>query len=403
MLLMDDGGPDVLLSLLVWSMGCAPLDNLDPDGDGYSVDQGDCAPLDPNIYPGVLDCPALADPGDGACPDFPAAISVSGPWDGHYAGGPVELEGFGLVDPELSLEREGAEVPGAWEGVSASKWVFTPTAELSPATTYTWKLWSEQGCEQRTFTTSDVGLPVMAPESLVGRTYEIAIDQSYEGANIMLFRHAPFLVRIDRLDGDVASVTIAPNQPVDSNEEGQYSCEATTSVTGAWEQPRLHLAGEQLPFPVGILDWSPTHAGGVSPPQTMPLLDWNMTLVIHPDGTEATLDHLTFRADTRSLGGYTLYGPGEPEPGDGTPGNFCARALQYASYTCEPCGDALQTCMPVWLYGHALVSTLAPPVISISDNERENHWCAGVCENRADDDDDVLVDEDPECDPTQWP
>lgn len=40
---------DARMLILLSAIGCAPLDKLDPDGDGYSPAQGDCAPLDATV------------------------------------------------------------------------------------------------------------------------------------------------------------------------------------------------------------------------------------------------------------------------------------------------------------------------------------------------------------------
>jgi len=388
------------LWVILWAAGCEPLDNVDPDGDGFSVDQGDCAPLDPAVYPGEGDCP---EPAEGGCGPFPASQPVSGPWDGHYAGAPVEVGVAGVSEPTLTLEHEGQDLAGTWVDIGTTAWQFVPVEPLAPATTYTWAIRSSAGCEDRTFTTSNAGLPVQDPAAIVGRVFEVAVDQRYTDWTYWLFFEPPFWVRIDEVQGEVAHVTLAPTQPPGSTALHQYTCEPTVSVEGTWDGARLRLAGPLLPLPVGLLSWSANNEAGVDPPQTIPLEDWSLELVIHPDGTTTTVDHFDVTADTRSLGAFFVVGNGNRVPGSGEPTNFCDLADTLLPVACEPCDDELVTCAPMELVGHDTAGGLAPgTLVHIGEGEQENRLCEGACDNGTDDDADTATDTDPECD-ALWP
>lgn len=390
-----------MLWFLLAMMGCAPIDNIDPDGDGYSEAQGDCDPLDPTVYPGVKDCPGLDE-----CEALPASNPVSGPGDGHYARAPIELDIGAVADPELAVELGGEPVAGTWAPAedSASIWVFEPTSPLLPSTEYTWAIRSNQGCEERIFTTSEAGLPVSNSVALEGQVYEVAIDERYDTVAFLLFFEPPFWIRIDSLEGDIATVTMAPAQPPGSSGSPQYTCETTTAVVGTWlDGARLQLQGERLTLPVGLLEWSPNNGAGVDSPQSIELQDWSLELVIHPDGLSSTLDHFNFTADTRDLGDFYVYGNGTTQGSDGTQTNFCTLASSFAPSACVPCDDSLETCAPLELLGHQTSGSIAPGTfVHVGELQRENRLCEGACDNGIDDDGDGDTDVDPECE-FVWP
>ena len=388
--------------VLLAAMGCAPLNNDDPDRDGFTVAQGDCDPLNGAVYPGVGGCPTVDATGCSALPD---SSFVFGPLDGHYARSAIALETSGVSEPELSLDRGGEPVSGTWQssGVADWMWTFHPDAELTPSTDYSWAVRAEEGCEQGTFTTSDVGLPVTNAQALVGRTFEIALDQTYQQITFMLFFKPPYWLRIDAIDGDTAQVTLAPTQPPGSEDTYQYACEATTTATGTWDGSRLHLQGELLPLPVGFLWWGPTNGAGLETPLAIDLHDWSLDLTVHPDGSAATVDHMDFTADTRALGDFFLYANGGIVGGDGTPSNFCTVASALAQFNCSPCEDGVETCTPIQMRGHESPGTLAAGIVQVDPDERENHLCDGSCDNGEDDDNDGGTDDDAECDVSAWP
>ncbi len=179
-----------------------------------------------------------------------------------------------------------------------------------PSTSYTWAVESAEGCEEGTFITSDIGLPVVAPEAVIGRTFEIAVDQICTNVSFILFFEPPFWIRIDSLDGSTAQVTLVPTQPPGSTDEYQYTCEASTTAPGSWDGTRLHLEGDALPLPVGVWDWSANNDSGIEPPQAIALRAWSLDLVVHPNGLATPLDEMTFTADTRNLGEFFTYANG---------------------------------------------------------------------------------------------
>lgn len=351
--------------LLVWlCVGCAPLDNRDPDGDGYSAADGDCDPLDPLIFPGVGDCPRIPN-----CALLSDTRSVSGPWDGHYVGGALEVSAANVVAPALRMERDDVPVPGNWAPSAApSSWVFTPEQPLSPATTYAWSIEADEGCEWQSFTTSEAGLPVSDPDLLLGRSFEVSVEQSALDVTFLWFLGPPYWFRIDSIDGDTAAVTLAPTMPPGSVD--QYVCLTTSALVASWDGAVLQLDGDRLELPVGLLGWSfaaDDYVVGVTPTTTIELLDWSLGLVVHPDGTEVTVDHFTFTADTRNLGGFSMYRGDETViQGDGTATNFCTIVTGVVpSFACGPCEDGSGACADIALQGHRKPGFLAPSIVDV--------------------------------------
>ena len=370
------------LLLFLMCLGCAPLDNDDPDGDGFSAAEGDCDPLDASVYPGVGECP-----GDHTIPPlscetpFAEGIIVSGPADGFLATRAVELTATDIEVSLRSFQADGVDVPGAWTHVVGKRgaWEFSPETPILPDTTYTWGLWGEatrsfawgdevdEGCVMNTFTTSALGLPVTDPDLLVGETFEVEVTWG-TGLSLLLIypSQPPFLLRIDSLDDSNALVTLAPTTPPAPEAEWrQEVCETTTAVTGTWDGTRIRLGGDSLTLPVGLIMFG-FSGFGVDPPTTLELTDWSLQLTMHPDGATALLDSFNFSADTRGLGDFSTYSIDGNTLGDGTPYNFCEIVADWTEVLCEPCDDGLETCLTSeftgWIVGQA-----PEPLVDIAD------------------------------------
>jgi len=82
---------------------------------------------------------------------------------------PIEIQ-TEMLEPELTLYLDGETLPGTWLG--DDRWVvFEPKSAIWPATTYTWRVRAEEQCAEGSFPTSEVGLPVIVPNGLIGKTF----------------------------------------------------------------------------------------------------------------------------------------------------------------------------------------------------------------------------------------
>ncbi len=309
--------------------------------------------------------------------------------------------------PEISLDQGGETVDGTWVA-SAGGWDFEPDAgALLPNTEYRWIVLAEGWCgrDEGVFSTSGLGLPVTEPSLLLGRTFDLRIDAADDGLiELMFVGHSrdSYRLRIDALDGGVARVTLALSKPPGAAVVGQDLCRATMPLTGSWiDGSVIQLDGDTLPFPVG-----PAGPVVVEPGVVVALFDWSLEVAIHPDGTEATLAHLSFDMDTRTLGDFhTQWTTAEdPTPvGDGSATSFCSWLEADWGAHCEPCADGSPTCLPGVFRSETELAQVTSSLVDLSESQLENHLCADSCTNGLDDDGDGNTDSDPECDPGSFP
>lgn len=216
----------------------------------------------------------------------------------------------------VELSQDGEPVTGAYNGVA-----FTPTMPLSPATRYDWSVMVDSSCApvMGAFTTHGLGGPVTSPSELIGRTFGVSpspVDGSGQNVSVFLVdlaRGPMFSLRVDSLDEDTATVTLAPwllRGSADNAE--QATCLETVQVTGSWDGARIVLSGDLLRGAVGTVDYSTSVFGYRNGEGRVDLLDWNLEVYVYPDGDESRVLEWSATVDTRGLGYWTPRGP-EPD------------------------------------------------------------------------------------------
>jgi hypothetical protein len=331
--------------------------------------------------------------------------------DGHRAWVPLQFPD--AISVELS--HQGDDVPGTYDGAT-----FTPETALLPATEYAWSVVVDADCAAvtGTFTTDELGGAVTSPEALIGRTFAVKAwpwggdaDEVHLSVFLVSFGEPWFSLRVDAIDGDAITVTLAPwlrrrpaGEPLQDSE--QTTCLWTQEATGTWDGARMVLQGDVLAGGVAYLALTTSMYGYREGEGRVVLLDWTLELLVHPDGEQALPVELSAAVDTRGLGSYGADTDWSVHEGDGTAENFCTiMSEENPALACEPCEDGVVSCLPHTSFGAGAGWTagLVTPLIDVAADQVENHLCPASCDNGSDDDGDGDVDVDEECSEGTWP
>jgi hypothetical protein len=282
----------------------------------------------------------------------------------------------------LSRHDDGTQVAGTLETVpEVGGAVFDVDGLLAPSTTYDVIVTVTSGdClaeETWSFTTSSLGAPLDDEASIIGRTW--LVDLSTGSGDLTSFG---VMLRLQALDldpgapgGKTLDVILASDQ-----EGAQDTCHATTTATADFELSPYFVADGGR-FEVSL---------GIGP---LVLRSWRLSGLFHSDLSAmggVIFEGLVDVAEVAAQVGY------DPE-------DLCS-LYESLGLACEPCPDDPEApCAPM-RQERADGAETSEAVIPVASDQTENHLCPYVCENEVDDDGDGLVDdENPECDPEQWP